>query len=69
MREEPADGAQHQADARRNVPGVGGAPQQGAGRNEQLPPPPKRQDLGGRAFLVGDHEGGEPIVGMFPIPT
>ncbi|KAF3573612.1 hypothetical protein F2Q69_00058735 [Brassica cretica] len=102
MREEPADGAQHQADARGDVPGVGelgleeeselarstqskatkvghtssacrmpaqGAPQQGAGRKEQLPPPPKRQDLGGRAFVVGDHEGGEPIVGMFPIPT
>lgn len=46
-----------------------GAPQQGAGRNEQLPPPPKRQDVAGRAFVVGDHEGGEPIVGMFPIPT
>ncbi|XP_048623629.1 uncharacterized protein LOC125592481 [Brassica napus] len=40
-----------------------GAPQQGAGRNEQLPPPPKRQDVAGRAFVVGDHEGGEPIVG------
>ncbi|KAG5390252.1 hypothetical protein IGI04_031793, partial [Brassica rapa subsp. trilocularis] len=39
-----------------------GAPQQGAGRNEQLPPPPKRQDVAGRAFVVGDHEGGEPIV-------
>ncbi|KAG5411282.1 hypothetical protein IGI04_007601 [Brassica rapa subsp. trilocularis] len=39
-----------------------GAPQQGAGRNKQLPPPPKRQDVAGRAFVVGDHEGGEPIV-------
>jgi len=44
-------------------------PAQGAGRNEQLPPPPKSQDVAGRAFVVGDHEGGEPIVGMFPIPT
>ncbi|XP_022565122.1 uncharacterized protein LOC111209478 [Brassica napus] len=38
-------------------------PAQGAGRNEQLPPQPKIQDVAGRAFVVGDHEGGEPIVG------
>ncbi|XP_022553081.1 uncharacterized protein LOC111203525 [Brassica napus] len=39
-----------------------GAPQQGTRRNEQLPPP-KKQAVGGRAFVVGDHEGGEPIIG------
>ncbi|CAN7054807.1 unnamed protein product, partial [Brassica oleracea var. botrytis] len=33
MREEPADGAQHQADARGDVPGVGV-------QHRQLPPPP-----------------------------
>ncbi|KAF3543235.1 hypothetical protein DY000_02009633 [Brassica cretica] len=40
-----------------------GAPQQGTRRNEQLPPQ-KKQAVGGRAFVVGDHEGGEPIVEM-----
>lgn len=46
-----------------------GAPQQEAGCNEQLSPPPKKQDVGGRAFVVGDHDGGEPIAGMFHAPT
>lgn len=46
-----------------------GAPQDRAGRNEQLPPPPKRQAVGGQAFVVGDHEVGEPIAGMFHVSS